>query len=88
MEKDATRSDTLFALRDTPQSWGELQKWVQSKDYNNFSHGWQDRNGTPGIGLTFDRGGGQFKKLGVIICYDGTYERAKTLVWQLMKDKG
>lgn len=73
----------IFIMRDTKNAEFALKKWLEERNFNNYSFGWKDKKGNDGIGLNEETGNHKnptIKKAGVIICLDGSFDKARDIV--------
>ncbi len=84
MTNEKSRKD-IFIMKPTDGAAFALKKWLEERTFNNFSFGWQDKKGNDGIGLNEEYGNPKnpkVKKAGVIICLDGSFDKAREIVEQ------
>lgn len=73
----------IFIMKPAPSAEFALKKWLHERDFNTYSWGWQDKKGNEGIGLSRESGNPKNPKLhraGVIICLDGSFDKACEIV--------
>lgn len=79
---DKNRKD-IFIMKSTDGAAFALKKWLEDRKFNNFSFGWKDKRGNDGIGLNEEYGdlkNPKITKAGVIICLDGSFDKAREIV--------